>query len=670
MPKPEGGTHVCEIPLQRSAHKEKILGVRFGCGYQAFNAALDEALRRIKLMRQSKDWQKARKLPKGNSDGSKEQKAQAKARGEAFNTACLKFGFTEFSLLEIWTSKPMSPESRLQGALKRKQRRLRELLARQSEIEALPETDKDRTKLLKENEQARSKAVSDLTLLAITPLESKPVGKLGGSWLVKHLGVHVCQAATSKAWVAIQEYSFGKKGKPKFRSKYDPPMSVDGKSGASLRWNKGRVEWGGLILEPLIKRDQHGRPVDPVIAYSLHKKIKYVRIVRKASLRGYDYAVQLVCDGPSYNYQREVGTATVGLDLGPSGIAIVAHEGSTVVKAELCKLAPEIIRNSEKIRRLQRKLDRQLRANNLDCYRPNGTFIKGSKAHNRSNRQLGTKLQLSLIQTKQAAHRKSLHGRRVNELVSLGVNATTEKLNYKVWQGHWGRSIRDRAPGLLIEMYRKKCERYGGKLGECSTKTTKMSRTCHCRTVKFKTLSQRWHSCTCGVGPVQRDIYSAFLASCVKQDVVRGDQLDVESLKKLWDNGADKLLKAASSEAVKAGLVRPYRKCEKLTPHGVDSPSNGSEHSSEDPDSKLEGISPEHVAEDEIQDVVPTACGKGEPGGVFEPNRNATDLSTHRERRGGETRQPQSSQQLRLFEGDSKQSLSQSTTQVQEIVEL
>ena len=75
----------------------------------------------------------------------------------------------------------------------------------------------------------------------------------------------------------------------------------------------------------------------------------------------------------------------------------------------------------------------------------------------------------------------------------------------------------------------------------------------------------------------------------------------MESLSNLWDNGADKLLKAASSEAVRAGLVRPYRKCEKSIPHGVGSPSSGSEHSSEYPDRKLEWISPFHVAEDKIQ---------------------------------------------------------------------
>jgi hypothetical protein len=33
-----------------------------------------------------------------------------------------------------------------------------------------------------------------------------------------------------------------------------------------------------------------------------------------------------------------------------------------------------------------------------------------------------------------------------------------------------------------------------------------------------KPLAQRWHQCACGVGPVQRDLYSAFLASTLDQD--------------------------------------------------------------------------------------------------------------------------------------------------------
>ncbi len=54
----------------------------------------------------------------------------------------------------------------------------------------------------------------------------------------------------------------------------------------------------------------------------------------------------------------------------------------------------------------------------------------------------------------------------------------------------------------------------GGTLHEVPTRSTKLSQFCHgCGRFVPKPLSQRWHQCPCGVGPVQRDLYSAFLAA-------------------------------------------------------------------------------------------------------------------------------------------------------------
>ena len=52
----------------------------------------------------------------------------------------------------------------------------------------------------------------------------------------------------------------------------------------------------------------------------------------------------------------------------------------------------------------------------------------------------------------------------------------------------------------------------GGTLSEISAYKTKLSQYCHhCGRYVKKARSQRWHTCTCGLGPVQRDLYSAFL---------------------------------------------------------------------------------------------------------------------------------------------------------------
>ncbi|HYB02608.1 MAG TPA: AAA family ATPase, partial [Ktedonobacteraceae bacterium] len=54
----------------------------------------------------------------------------------------------------------------------------------------------------------------------------------------------------------------------------------------------------------------------------------------------------------------------------------------------------------------------------------------------------------------------------------------------------------------------------GGTLIEVSTQSTKLSQWCHgCGACRKKPLSQRFHQCRCGIGPIQRDLYSAFLAA-------------------------------------------------------------------------------------------------------------------------------------------------------------
>jgi hypothetical protein len=54
----------------------------------------------------------------------------------------------------------------------------------------------------------------------------------------------------------------------------------------------------------------------------------------------------------------------------------------------------------------------------------------------------------------------------------------------------------------------------GGTLLEVPTKQAKLSQFCHgCGACIKKSLSMRFHHCPCGIGPVQRDLYAAFLAA-------------------------------------------------------------------------------------------------------------------------------------------------------------
>ncbi len=65
----------------------------------------------------------------------------------------------------------------------------------------------------------------------------------------------------------------------------------------------------------------------------------------------------------------------IGLDLGPSTLAIVPREG----EARLVPLCEELKPDARKKRRLERKLDRERRANNPENYDEKGRIKKHGK---------------------------------------------------------------------------------------------------------------------------------------------------------------------------------------------------------------------------------------------------------------------------------------------------
>ena len=56
---------IVDLPLRTTAADERALSVRLEAARHLYNASLDESLRRLDLMRQSRAWQTARVMPKG-----------------------------------------------------------------------------------------------------------------------------------------------------------------------------------------------------------------------------------------------------------------------------------------------------------------------------------------------------------------------------------------------------------------------------------------------------------------------------------------------------------------------------------------------------------------------------------------------------------------------------
>ncbi|MCL4318846.1 MAG: RNA-guided endonuclease TnpB family protein [Firmicutes bacterium] len=441
---------VLEIPLRVTHKQSKTVDARMEAGRQMYNALLGEALKRMKLMRESKAYQAAQKLPKGS-----------KERSEAFQAVKIEYGFTEYDLSPYAT-------------------------------------------------------------------------QLRASWIRDHIGAHLAQKLTKRAYEAAAKVAYGKAKKVRFKSKNRGLHSLEGKNNeANLVWRDDHAEWAGLSL-PMIE----GIGSDPVIQHGLSSRIKYVRLVRR-NIRGKTrYYAQLVCEGKPYHKPEQIiGNEIVGTDIGPSTIAVVGES-----KAELKLFAEEVARDHKRIRRLGRKQDRQRRANNPDCYDELGRAIKGKHPTKKSRHQRETEAVLRELYRRESAHRKTLHGQLANQILTIGRYIKTEKLSFKAFQKMFGRSIGVRAPKLFLSLLTRKAERAGGKVEEFSTYHTALSQVCLCGQKHKKRLSERVHACDCGV-VMQRDLFSAYLAKHVSNE-----RLQAADAHEHWQ-GAEPLLRTAWQQA-------------------------------------------------------------------------------------------------------------------------
>ncbi len=493
-------TFILELPLRVNSKQRAIILKRLEAARQVYNACLGEFLRSYDSLKKSSLWETACQMPRGKKGGTPEQKAHHKARGMAFGKAKRAFSLTEYQAYAY-------------------------------------------------------------------------TRQFNHSWLAHHLQSQINLRLAKRAFHAVERYMYGtdkpckkqgrctKKGKkkncylcgrPRFKVKRTPINSVEGTSNTqAIIWRDGQVIWSSS-KGPKLKLPAILNVNDPVQRHGLACRVKYVRILRKA-IGGRDlFYAQLVLEGTPLQRTEVAEGCIVGLDLGPSSIAV--FDGTRAFLQEFCA---EVEDRSREIRRARRQVDRQRRANNPDCYDEKGRAIKGMRPRNKSETMKKTEAQLAEIQRKLAAHRKTLQGQLVNTILAMGNVIQTEKLSYRAWQKRWGKSVLRHAPGTFMQILRQKTKSTGGQMREFSTYTTCLSQTDHKTGKKEKkSLSQRWHYFEDGTR-VQRDLYSAFLAFCVNVDT---DTLDVDLAQKAWSSGADSLLEAAFGDVIqlaKGGGIVP-----------------------------------------------------------------------------------------------------------------
>jgi len=451
---------VSEVPLRVSPAEERVLLARLEAARALYNACLGEALRRWRLVRQSRAYQHARSLPRHMPE-----------RTDAFRAARAAQGFTEAALQQY----------------------------------------------------------------------AKDCRHASG-WIELHLDAPVMQKLATRAFHAVLRVAIGKAKRVRFKGKQQLD-TVEGKSNETgLVWRTDQVVWRGLTLAARLPKEVEQR--DPVLGHGLASRVKYVRLVRRKLGTRNRFWAQLICEGRPYRKPTHLlGEGIVGMDLGPSTIAVV-----TPTQAHLERFCAELVPDARATRREERHLDRQRRANNPGNYHPNGTVKKGRKGRKHwraSMRQRRTQAHLADRQRRLAAHRKSLHGRLAHEVVRKGDAFLLEKVSYRAWQRRFGRSIQQRAPGMFVSILTRLAESAGGRVLTVPTRSTKLSQTCQCGQVKKKPLSLRIHCCDqCGL-KMQRDLYSAHLIRFVdsKTHLLHADQAQAA-----WP-GWEPILRAAWQQA-------------------------------------------------------------------------------------------------------------------------
>jgi hypothetical protein len=346
------------------------------------------------------------------------------------------------------------------------------------------------------------------------------------SFLAEHLDAVLAQTLASRAYQALNRVCVGQAKRVRFRSRGRGLDSIENKrADTGLRFVLQKPEEGqqGYLIW---KDDRLAASIDwddPLVKYGLDHRIKYARLIRRkasspqaqgADAEGFRYFVQLALEGAPYHKPKHpIGRDIIGADLGPSTIALFPHNAA----ASLSVFCEELTPDEKELRRLQRKMDRQRRAANPDNYDEKGCIKKQGqkKLHWKSSRGYEkTRRRKAAKERKLAAHRKSLHGKKVHEIVAVGHTILLEKISYKAWQKQYGKSVGLRAPGMFVELLRRTVASTGGTLHEVPTRSTKLSQYCHgCGQCLKKPLAQRVHQCSCGIGPVQRDLYAAFLAA-------------------------------------------------------------------------------------------------------------------------------------------------------------
>ena len=395
--------------------------------------------------------------------------------------------------------------------------------------------DKEYQKLLKayktsNNKKDLNKQLNDIALsYGYSEYSMHEYVKKPYEYFNKKLGSHECQKIATRAFKTIEKLRYHQADKVNFKSKFDS-FSLEGKSSTSkLHYCNDNLSicYGKYKYKLKIKKN------DIYAQLALLDKVKYVRIYSKAIRGKRRWFVQLILKGtpPGKNRQYGDSSKVQGIDIGTSTIAVVSND-----KTEMIELAPNCKEDEHKIKVLSRKLDRSRRATNPDNYNNDGTITKGKHKWYKSKNYIKIQAKLKDEYRKLSVKRKQSHEILANQIIAESTDIRVEKMNFKGLQKRsfkttinkngkinskkrYGKTIKNRAPGMLLSIIDRKLKYKNLELKKIDTFQVKASQYNPIDgTYKKKQLKDRLVKLDEEI-IVQRDLLSAYIISHTNDDL-------------------------------------------------------------------------------------------------------------------------------------------------------
>ncbi len=340
----------------------------------------------------------------------------------------------------------------------------------------------------------------------------------------KELGSHALQATVKRVDFAFQRFFKLKSGYPKFKSarrykgwtypcKAGWKACTEGKNGYLKLSNFGNVRMRGQAKD-------WGIPKTCTILFKQGKWYASITVDCETA-RSCWFPTKSDCRG-CLPVRAKTDNGTVGLDFGTHHA--VAFSDGTIIDN------PRFIKQSQDtVNQLAKKSRRKRAPNWKKRIRPSRRWKKANQS-------------VSKIQSKVARQRQDWQHKVATEIVSSNSFVATEQLNLKnltrkakkgskrkSQKTGLNRNLLDVGIGNLKSLIKYKVTEIGGIYIEIPTRKVAPSQTCpSCGSRRKKDLSERIHTCDCGIEPLDRDVAAAI----VMLNYARGKELassDVES---------------------------------------------------------------------------------------------------------------------------------------------